>query len=317
MKKQSLAIVISLAKSHVHYCKALIASIEHYGIKNPVIIFKDGDFNLDSISQRKNVTVLSTEELNACHDFNLRGLLNKINICFLPEMGFDYDYYLHMDADSIITSQSFKSVIESSKSDFSILQGKQVDYLNSDIAKVFDNFAFVPSTFENTSFDLKNMWYFSSGHFIVNKTLINPLKSYLKVYRNELNTGFSKDTRFKFGDQGFFNFVVNVLSYEGTIDVSLINDGIYGKEKAVNHNELTLDNVVKKRDTGVDFIHYTGPSRKANLKSHNFGDILHFFNKSFYTNNFSFYLHDRIRICNYYLKWYEKRLKNKFKTLTK
>lgn len=311
MEKKSLAIVISLAKSHIHYCKALIASIEHYGIENPVIVIKDGDFKINSIEKKQNVTVLSTKEINTYHSFELTGLLTKINICFLPEMGYAFDYYMHMDADSIITSSDFKTKLENLKNDFYIFQGKAIDYSDEKLAKTFNNFAFVPEAFSNAKFNLKHLWYFSSGHFAMNLLFIEHLKTYLKDYRNELNTGFSKQTRFKFGDQGFFNFVVNVLALQKAIQVKKINSGIYGKEKEDNYKTLTINTVVEKINTEVDFIHYTGPSRKPFLKAHNFGEILYFFNRKFYNNGFMFYIDNQLRITRYYYQFVKKRIRLK------
>ncbi|WP_299101272.1 hypothetical protein [uncultured Winogradskyella sp.] len=317
MEKKSLAIVISLAKSHIHYCKALIASIEHYGIENDVIVIKDGDFHITSIQNKKQVTVISTKEINQFHDFNLTGLLTKINICFLSKMGHKYDYYLHMDADSIITSNDFKLKLNDLTGDFYILQGKAINYKDEKLAKLFNNFAYNPSTFENLKFHLNHMWYFSSGHFIMNSYFIEQLKHYLKVYRSELNTGFSKQTRFKFGDQGFFNFVVNLLCFENKLNVVGVNSGIYGKAKEAQHQILTLNTVKDKINTNVDFIHFTGPSRKATLKAHNFGAILYFFNKLFYKNAMFFYFDNRLRIIKYYFQSLKKRVILKLKTIFK
>nr|WP_321233419.1 hypothetical protein [uncultured Psychroserpens sp.] len=317
MKERSLVIVISLAKSHIHYCKALIASIEHYGILNPVIVLKDGDFTINSIAQKKQVTVISTKEINAYHDFKLTGLLTKINICFLPEMGFAYDYYLHMDADSIITSDDFKRKLVSLKDDFYILQGKTLDYHDEKSKKMFINYAFNPTSFEEIPFNLNHLWYFSSGHFIMHNTLITPFKEYLKHYRNELNTGFSKHTRFKFGDQGFFNFVVNILYYKNELKVVVVNSGIYGKDEEVQYKNLTIDSIKKKTNTEVDFIHYTGPSRKPLLKTHNFGSILYFFNKQFYKYPLKFYFENLLRIIKHHYLFVKKRVVLKKRTLLK
>ncbi|WP_033956534.1 hypothetical protein [Psychroserpens jangbogonensis] len=317
MKEKSLVIVISLAKSHIHYCKALIASIEHYGIENQVIVLKDGDFNIKSIENKENVTVISTKEINTYHDLKLTGLLTKINLCFLPEMGLVYDYYLHMDADSIITSSDFKAKLENLKNDFYILQGKSLDYHDEKLAKLFNNFAFKPTSFEEVQFDLKHLWYFSSGHFIMSKGLIKPIKHYLTQYRDELNTGFSKQTRFKFGDQGFFNFVVNILSFQNELEVKAVNNGIYGKEDEAKYQKLNIDAVKEKTSTEVDFIHYTGPSRKPFLKAHNFGNVLYFFNKEFYKNSWVFYTENQLRIIKYFYQFYKKRIILKKRTLLK
>ncbi len=66
------------------------------------------------------------------------------------------------------------------------------------------------------------------------------------------------------------------------------------------------------------FIHYTGPSRKVNLKSHNYGYILKYFVKRFYKNNsLHYHTSESIRKIKYYYKWVRKRVKLKLINLFK
>ncbi|MNT46856.1 hypothetical protein D3C72_1835290 [compost metagenome] len=70
---------------------------------------------------------------------------------------------------------------------------------------------------------------------------------------------------------------------------------------------MTLENVQKKSDTGVLFIHYTASSRKSTMRAHNFGDILDFFLRQFYDNLFQYYFQESVRLKNFYFNWFWKR----------
>ena len=55
-----LAIVITLSSSHVHYCKALIASLDYFNQDLNVIILKDGNFNTSFFNKNKNISIVNS-----------------------------------------------------------------------------------------------------------------------------------------------------------------------------------------------------------------------------------------------------------------
>jgi len=314
MESGSHAIVITLSKIHIQYCQALIGSLKYYQVQLPIIILKDGSFKTNTLNQTENVTILESAEVNKCHNYNLFGLLNKINIIFLERLGLKFDFYIHMDADSIITSPSFVSNLICKEEQFCILQGKYLDYTDKQQERIFDNFAFSPDDFKTKNFSLSTLFYFSSGHFKIHRSLFNYFELFLKTYRAELKKNFSKDTRFKFGDQGFFNFVINQLAQQNKIDVCLMDSGIYGRSLPTEFPKLNLYNVVNKQETGVGFVHYTGPSRKIGIKSHHFGDILYFFLNYFFRKQpWLFHLSKSYTYATAYYNRYLKKIKLKLK----
>lgn len=311
----SIAVVITVSSDHVHYCKSLLASINYYNSELPIIILKDGVFQ-ESFDKNKfnNITVVNSNDINKIHDLDLYILLNKLNILFLPDLGLEYDYYFHLDADSIVTNK----IEINNNFDFQILQGSKLNYNEGNHKKWVNQYAFDPLDFPEYKFDLNNFYYFSASHIVISKKIIPYLKELLIEHRYEMNKHFLNDKRIKFNDQGFFNLAVNILSFSKKININAKNFGIYGKEKSTSYPLLTLDNVIGKKNTDVLFIHYTGPSRKMFLKNHNFGQILQFFSKKYYESNpLLYYLDNSRRILHSFMKKYKKKVLMKFKLLKK
>lgn len=318
MKNQNIAIVISLSYNHIHYCKALIASIEHFNPSTPIIIIKDGNFNTDVIDRRKNISVIDTKYINEFHQLDLDFLLTKLNIFFLPQLGFNYEYFIHMDADSVLTNPLSLNMFSKKKYDFFIFQGNKISYHNEKQQQQMNHYAFDPNNFPEYSFNLEQLFFFSSSHIAINKRIIPLLTKYLSTHRYEINKILLKNKRIRFNDQGFLNLVINVLSNKGEIKVKLDNCGIYGKDKPFNYPMLTVNNIKSKMKINILFIHFTGPSRKVRLKTHNYGDILSFFVKLFYNENRLYYnVSEFIRIIKYYYNWFAIRIKLKLNKLLK
>lgn len=314
MKKT--AIVITLGKHHVHYCKALIASIEFFNPELPIVIIKDGVFNTKSLEKRKNVSVVNSKEINKIHQLDLYILLNKLNILFLPQIGFDFDCYIHLDADSILTNP-IEYEFFNQESDFFILQGNVIKKNNNEKMNNLAHYAFNPLDFPEYSFDDNELYFFSASHIAINKRIIPKLIELLKKHRYELNKEFINDKRIRFNDQCFLNLMINYLSHIKEIVVKIKDMGIYGKQAAKDFPKLTLQNIQKKSDTEVMFIHYTAPSRKVIMKAHNFGDLLDYFLRLFYNNGYLFYIDENLRYARHYRDWFWKRAKNKLKHISK
>jgi hypothetical protein len=310
-----IAIVITLSKSHVHYCKALIASINYFNPELQIIILKDGVFNTDFAKKNANVKVVDSKEVNELHGLDLYILLNKLNILFLPQMGFDFDTFVHLDADSVLTNKiEYKDF---GTEDFFILQGNKINCNDEKSMKAISHYAFNPKDFQEYTFNEDKLFYFSASHIAINKRIIPKLIEYLKIHRFELNKEFINDKRIRFNDQGFLNLMINYLSHTKQIDVKLNNIGIYGKQKSNEFPKLTLHNIKNKIDTQVLFIHYTASSRKVTMGAHNFGDILDFFLKRFYNDQLNYFFSEFIRIINFYKNGYTKRVRNKIKHYAK
>lgn len=313
--KNKLAIVITLSKSHIHYCKALIASITYFNPELPIIILKDGLFNTDFVKKYPKVSIVDSKEINLIHGLDLYILLNKLNILFLPQLGFDFDVFIHLDADSVLTNTIQYQEFE--REDFFILQGTTISCDDEKSMKAISHYAFNPKDFEEYTFNEEELFYFSASHIAINRKIIPILIDYLKVHRFELNKEFINDKRIRFNDQGFLNLIINYLSHKEQINVKLNNVGIYGKQKIDEFPMLTLHNIKNKIDTQVLFIHYTAPSRKVTMKAHNFGDILDFFLKRFYNNQINYFFSEFYRISIYYKNWFAKRIKSKIIHLSK
>src|SRR5690606_10965566 len=157
-----LVIVITLGKNHINYCKALIASITYFNPELKIIIIKDGFFKTDFVKNHQNVHVVDSKELNKIHGLDLYILLNKLNILFLPQLGYDFDTYIHLDADSIITNTIRHSDFNSH--DFIILQGDKINCNNDRSMKTLSQYAFNPNDFKEYVFDKNELYFFSASH---------------------------------------------------------------------------------------------------------------------------------------------------------
>jgi len=265
-------IVISLGPKHTVYCRCLLSSIRYFGITAPIYILNDGNKHIEQLARISNVTIIDTKEINKNHDLKLTGLLNKLNLYFLPEAGYDYDYYVHFDADSFLLA-NFENKYTGKEFDFAVMQGGVLDFSDKENLRIFNKYAYDPNVGRTEL--LASQIYFSSGHFIINKKLFD--KDHLRLYRKDINTDFSTDAFFKFGDQGYLNFYINELNLKG--NVILLDDiGLYGKEP----NMFDCNDVINKKYDTKSFIHYTGPSRHAFLFQHNYSELLKFYTKLFY-----------------------------------
>lgn len=307
MKEGRLAIVITLYQEHLHYFKVLIASIKYFNPDIPVIILKDGDFFLKNI---ENVKIIDVKTINKLHGLNLRGLLNKLNMFYLPEYGYDFDYYLHLDADSVLLT-NINYFLPDNDLDFAAYQGEIINYEIPTLAKMFDKYAFNPQDID-TPLLLNKLAYFSGGHFLIHRSFLN--KEIIIQYRKLMNTDFDPPNVFKSGDQGFWNFYVNYSIANGNSRILLKNIGIYGKENPAKYPSISLKNILSKANIDYSFIHYTAPSRKVSLKKHHFGVILWFFYLMYYkkySNLLFLPLDEGVRFFRYYRRRIYKSIKHR------
>jgi|GEM_PF-1918982 len=313
--EKRLAVVITLGKSHIHYCKALISSIKYFNPELEIIIIKDGIFKTDFARNHQNVHIVDSKEINKIHGLDLYILLNKLNILFLPQLGYDFESYIHLDADSIVTSkircEDFQSY------DFVMLQGNKIECKDEKSMNNLRHYAFDPVDFKEYTFDENQLYYFSASHIAINKRIIPKLIEYLRIHRFELNKEFLNDKRIRFNDQGFFNLMINHLSHIGELRAKLNDVGIYGKQKPEEFPKLTLFNIQNKIDTGILFIHYTASSRKITMKAHNFGEILDFFLKEFYNKHLIYKCEELVRIAKYYKNKFFKKINHKIHSIKK
>ncbi len=307
------AIVITLANHHIHYCKALIASINYFNPLFLIIVLKDGDFDTRFLEEFENVNIVSAREVNKLHHLNLDGLLNKLNLFFLPEFGFEFDFYIHFDADSILT-HTINLEMFNDNCDFYILQGGTINPSDDAAMNNMAKYAFRPADFPEYRFSTSHLYFFSASHIVLNRSMFPILIEMVRTHRYELNKVFLNDKRIKFNDQGFLNLAINLLLFEKRITVKLFDCGIYGRDNPHDNPLLNLENVISKKETNVYFIHYTASSRRVLIEDHQYADILHFFLMLFYKNRkLDYYISEFIRLIKFYYNWFIKRVKARLK----
>lgn len=128
-----------------------------------------------------------------------------------------------------------------------------------------------------------------------------------------LNKDFAHVGPFRFGDQGFINYVVNKYNGKG-LNIRYMDMSIPGKFSEVDSPYLNISTIKSKTKIEKYIIHYTAPSRKHRIADHNFGEILNFFENKFYsTLSFNSYLFDRVeRRIKFLNKRVSSRISRKF-----
>jgi lipopolysaccharide biosynthesis glycosyltransferase len=272
--KDNYCFVISLGPKHTRYCRCLLSSLRYFGMNALIYILNDGNTDVSQLAKIKGVTIIDVNDINKQHDINLIGLLSKLNFYFFPRLGYDYDYYVYFDADSIVL-ENFEDKFIGQEFDFGILHGSVVDVSTDSNRKMFTKYAYDPAH-DAEKLNSNERYYFSSGHFIINKSILDI--DHLRRHRHDMFSSFKNESSFKFfGDQGYLNYYVNELHLEKR-KILLIDIGLYGKDAGM----FDYKDVISKKYNGKSFIHYTGPSRYPFLFQHNYAPLLRFYTKLFY-----------------------------------
>lgn len=270
--------VVTTWKRDLRYAKPSLESICYWHPNAPIKMIVDGDADAECLRKIPSVVSIDrTSGLQHLHGLELRGLLSKLNLFFFDE----YDYYIFVDADSVFVGEVLSGLRERLPFDFIALDGRHLDLCKAENERLFSKYCFSPQKLREIGEKFpEQVIYFSSGHFCVRRGLL--ARDYLAKWRPHMNVDFSKNRLFNFGDQGFLNYAVNMLSSQGTIKSELWHITINGKRNSLEFREVNLEQVRAKMNVSYRIIHWTGPSRRWRFCDHNFGWALEFYREMYY-----------------------------------
>jgi hypothetical protein len=271
--------VVTTWKRDLRYAKPLLESIHYWHPDVPVKVIVDGEVNANVLWKVPNVVSIDfTANLQKLHRLDLRGLLSDLNLFFFD----DYDYYIRVDADSVLIGEVLEGIRAQLPFDFLSLDGRDLDLKRTEHERMFCQYCFSPAEMRNLGEDFPDhALYFSGGHFCARKHLFS--RDYMAKWRPHMSPEFRKDLLFKFNDQSFLNYAVNAFGARGELKAKLWHVTINGKRTTLDHPECSEEKVRNRESGRFRLIHYTGPSRRWRFDDHNFGWSLSFFNELWYS----------------------------------
>jgi hypothetical protein len=276
--RNSVDFVIMACRRDAHYARALLSSIRFFHPGHAVRVLTDGTLRPDAFRAFPDVTVCDGGAIGRDHGLDLPGFLGKL-------AAFETDgppHAVFLDADSLLVGPLLDRLVDTPESDFVILDGRELDLSVDANVALFRRYAFDPEVLRETidpSFENRRILYFSSGQFLFRRGALR--LSDVAPLRPHTSSTHAGKALF-YGDQGMLNYLVNRRLTDARLNVGIASCTLYGKVDPRLHPDLTADAVLRGAYRAHSILHYTGPSRRVLLKSHNYGDVLERFARMYY-----------------------------------
>ena len=251
----------------VHYAKALLGSIRHFYPDRRIIVIAERDLphhDIAQISRFPNAEVIPVMDLIRRHKFHFVGLLNKLNILFLPGVPraivADADSILvdtvadRVDPDKVFTSFTASSV------DLEVPERRKIYHdwcISLDHAWQFDE-----------NFPRKICRYVQGSHFAVNTERF----PYDLLYRMLPHLAFQhgEHAPLRAGDQGFWNLLINFsgLQPDDCAMFSVTVNSTPPNSERFKPEWNTLDWIERREPKEISFVHYVGGGRRFRRGDH-------------------------------------------------
>jgi hypothetical protein len=254
----------------VHYAKGLLGSIRHFYPTSPIHVVLDDDvLQRDEFQIRRfpHALVYRVSALIASHKINLRGLLAKFNVLFLPGVR----KAIVADADSVLVGPVLNAIERSVI--FHALNGISVDLTNNAESEMFSRWA-IDLVRLNTTHGLRpptRCPFVQGSHFFIDAERFP--REILYSFLPEMSYTHSPLTLLRAGDQGFWNYLVNFGSMRGVATAwgpLTIQVGIDQHTPEFDDTAFIASPVQKDRY----FIHYVGFSRRFLRRHHEYACAL-------------------------------------------
>ncbi len=251
----------------VHYAKALLGSIRHFYPDRRIIVIAERDLPRRDIAQIRrfpNAEVIPVMELIRRHKLYLVGLLNKLNLLFLPGV----QRSIFCDADSILVENVAEKV--DPRKVFTSFSASTVDLEEPHRRKIFNDWAISldHAWLFDEGFPRKTCRYIQSSHFAVNTErfpydLLHRMLPHLAFQHGE-------SAPLRAGDQGFWNLLINFSGLQPddcamfpvTVNAVAANSGRFKPEWN------TLDWIMRREPKEISFVHYVGGGRRFRRGDH-------------------------------------------------
>lgn len=251
----------------VHYAKALPGSIRHFYPDRRIIVIAERDLPRRDIAQIErfpNTEVIPVMDLIRRHKFHFVGLLNKLNVLFLPGV----PRAIVADADSILVD-SVADRVDPDKV-FTTFTASTVDLDVPERRKIYNDWAI----------SLEHAWQFDKGfprkirgyvqgcHFAVNTErfpydLLHRMLPHLAFRHGE-------PAPLRAGDQGFWNLLINYSGLQpddcAMFPVTVSSTPSEAAQLKPEWN--TLDWIVRREPKEISFVHYVGGGRRFRRGDH-------------------------------------------------
>lgn len=301
------AIFIATHRPHRLLTKFLCQSIRHFCGSLPIVILKDGTFELTQLKRHLNVQEFDDRQLPV-RLRNLHGMHSKFKALFNAE----YPRYLYLDADTILIGDPRK--VPATDFDFYV-EGSIEDVTEPKTRKRITKLIFDVDRVQefDPDFDFSNFLTFNCGQYFASTGLVDPdLLFYCIKYSEHQN----KTPIFKYGDQGIMNYIINKMRHSGAISVGSSKFVIFPSwEPEEWFPELTEQSIRERTYDQRVLIHFTGPTRKQDLQYTSYQWVPKIFRDEYYC---SLPLGSKeIELASEHARYWGKRIGRKLNTLFK
>ena len=251
----------------VHYAKALLGSIRHFYPDRRIIVIAERDLPRHDIAQIRrfpNAEVIPVMDLIRRHKFHFVGLLNKLNVLFLPGV----PRAIVADADSILVD-TVADRVDPDKV-FTSFTGSTVDLDVPERRKIYHDWAIsLDHAWDfDEKFPRKICRYVQGSHFAVNTErfpydLLHRMLPHLAFQHGE-------PAPLRAGDQGFWNLLINWSGLQpddcATFPVTVSSTPSEAERFKPEWNRL--DWIVRREPKEISFVHYVGGGRRFRRGDH-------------------------------------------------
>lgn len=251
----------------VHYAKALLGSIRHFYPDRRIIVVAERDLCRHHIRQLglfPNTEVIPVMDLVHRHKFHFVGLLNKLNVLFLPGV----PRAIVADADSVLTD-TVADRVDPGKV-FTSFSGSTVDLEVPERRAVFDAWAIdLDHALKlDAGFPAKTCRFVQGSHFAVNTDRF----PYDLLFSCLPHLGYhhGDPTALRAGDQGFWNMLVN-WSGLAPDSCDLLPVTMNSTPTAADRFQPQWNDVrwiALRQPKEISFVHYVGGGRRFRRRDH-------------------------------------------------
>lgn len=250
----------------VHYAKALLGSLRFFHPDRRIIVIAERDlsrFDIRQLSAFPNTEVIPVMNLIRRHKLHLVGLLNKLNVLFLPNV----TRVIVADADSILVDPLIPKINDETV--FTALNGVVVQDGNAAKAKEFETWAYRREEAQKIDPAVRDrgIRYLQGSHFYVDAARF----PYDLLMRALPFMGFDHGTPavLRAGDQGFWNLLVNSsVLQEKDCAVVPCTAQVSPYEADLRPEWNSVSWVTRHELKNVSFLHYVGYGRRYRLRDH-------------------------------------------------
>ena len=251
----------------VHYAKALLGSIRYFYPDRRIIVIAERDLPLSDVRQIArfpNAEVIPVMDLIRRHKLYFVGLLNKLNLLFLPGIS----QSIFCDADSILVD-TVADRIDAGKV-FTSFAGSTVDLRVAERRKIYSDWAISldHAWLFDEGFPRDTCRYIQSCHFAVNTERF----PYDLLYRMLPHLAFQHGdpAPLRAGDQGFWNLLINWSGLRPddceTLPVTINSTASQAERFKPEWN--TVDWIERRESKEISFVHYVGGGRRFRRRDH-------------------------------------------------